>query len=87
MKSDNELKFKTITVSQNGQITIPADIQKIMGIKKGDKLILIQKGKMIIFEKPVEIVEKLEDDFKDIKEISEDSLKELWLRSDDVWNQ
>lgn len=59
-----------------------------MGIKKGDKLILIQKGKMIIFEKPVEIVEKLEDDFKDIKEISEDSLKELWLkRSDDVWNQ
>jgi hypothetical protein len=59
-----------------------------MGIEKGDKLILIQKGKMIIFEKPVEIVEKLEDDFKDIKEISEDSLKELWLkRSDDVWNQ
>lgn len=59
-----------------------------MGIKKGEKLILIQKGKMIIFEKPVEIVEKLEDDFKDIKEISEDSLKELWLkRSDDVWNQ
>jgi len=59
-----------------------------MGITKGDKLILIQKGKMIIFEKPVEIVEKLEDDFKDIKEISEDSLKELWLkRSDDVWNQ
>ena len=59
-----------------------------MGIKKGDKLILIQKGKMIIFEKPVEIVEKLEDDFKDVKEISEDSLKELWLkRSDDVWNQ
>ena len=59
-----------------------------MGIKKGDKLILIQKGKMIIFEKPVEIVEKLEDDFKDIKEISEDSLKELWLkRSDYVWNQ
>ena len=43
---------------------------------------------MIIFEKPVEIVEKLEDDFKDIKEISEDSLKELWLkRFDDVWNQ
>ena len=38
-----------------------------MGIKKGEKLILIQKGKMIKFEKPVEIVEKLEDDFKDIK--------------------
>jgi AbrB family looped-hinge helix DNA binding protein len=49
MNSDNELKFKTITVSYNGQITIPVDIQKIMGLTKGEKLILLQKGKMIIF--------------------------------------
>jgi bifunctional DNA-binding transcriptional regulator/antitoxin component of YhaV-PrlF toxin-antitoxin module len=59
-----------------------------MGIKKGDKLILIQKGNKIVLEKSEEIVEKLEDKFKDIKEISEYSLKKLWLnRSDDVWNQ
>jgi AbrB family looped-hinge helix DNA binding protein len=85
---DDELQFKTITVSQKGQIAIPADIQKIMGIKKGDKLLLIQKGKKIVLEKSDEIVEKLEDEFKDIKEISEHSLKKIWLnRSDDVWDQ
>ena len=59
-----------------------------MGIKKGDNLLLIQKGKKIVLEKSDEIVEKLEDEFKDIKEISEHSLEKLWLnRSDDVWNQ
>jgi AbrB family looped-hinge helix DNA binding protein len=85
---DNELQLKTITVSQKGQITIPTDIQKIMGIKKGDKLILIQKGNKIVLEKSDKIVEKLEDEFKDIKDISEHSLKKLWLnRSDDVWDQ
>ena len=86
--NDDELQFKTITVSQKGQIAIPADIQKIMGIKKGDKLLLIQKGNKIVLEKSGEIVEKLEDEFKDIKETFEHSLKKLWLnRSDDVWDQ
>lgn len=85
---ENELQFKTITVSQKGQIAIPADIQKIMGIKKGDKLLLIQKGKKIVLEIPDEIVDKLEDDFEDIKDLSERSLKKLWNnKSDDIWNQ
>jgi AbrB family looped-hinge helix DNA binding protein len=86
--NDDDLQFKTITVSQKGQIAIPADIQKIMGIKKGDKLLLIQKGNKIVLEKSDEIVKKLEDEFKDIKETFEYSLKKLWLnRPDDVWDQ
>ena len=85
---ENKLQFKTITVSQKGQIVIPADIQKIIGIKKGDKLLLIQKGKKIILEKPDEILEKLGDEFKDIKDLSEHSLKKLWSnKSDDIWNK
>lgn len=59
-----------------------------MGIKKGDKLLLIQKGNKIVLEKSDEIVKKLEDEFKDIKETFEHSLKKLWLnRPDDVWDQ
>jgi AbrB family looped-hinge helix DNA binding protein len=85
---ENELQFKTITVSQKGQIAIPTDIQKIMGIKKGDKLLLIQKGEKIVLEKPDEILEKLGNEFEDIKDLSERSLKKLWNnKSDDIWNQ
>ncbi len=85
---ENELQFTTVTVSQKGQIAIPADIQKITGIKKGDKLLLIQKGKKIVLEIPDEIIDKLEAEFEDIKDLSERSLKKLWNnKSDDIWNQ
>ncbi len=84
----NGLQFKTITVSQKGQIAIPADIQRITGIKKGDKLLLIRKGKKIMLEKSEVISKQLDKEFKDIEAISELSLKKLWLNKvDDVWDQ
>ena len=42
---ENELQIKMIKVSQKGQIAIPLDIRNIVGIKKGDKLMLTRRGK------------------------------------------
>lgn len=87
-EGDDDLQFKTIRVSQKGQIVIPAEIQRKMGIKKGDKLLLIRKGKKIVLEKPDAITKKLEDEFRDVQAASERSLKKLWLnKKDDVWDQ
>ncbi len=84
----HELQFKKIKVSQKGQIAIPADIQKRMGINKGDELLLISKGKKIILEKPDKIVTQLKDEFKDVEAFSELSLKKIWFnKKDDVWDQ
>jgi len=83
-----ELQFKTIRVSQKGQIAIPADIQRKIGIKKGDELLLIRKGKKILLEKRDKISKQLDYEFRDVQEISEISLKKLWLnKADDVWDQ
>ena len=83
-----ELQFKTIRVSQKGQIAIPAEIQRKIGIKKGDELLLIRKGKKIMLEKPEMITKQLDNEFKDIEAISESSLKKLWLnKADDVWDK
>jgi AbrB family looped-hinge helix DNA binding protein len=49
------LKLRSIKVSAKGQITLPSDIQKEIGIKKGDEIILIKKGQKIILEKPERI--------------------------------
>lgn len=82
----NELQFKTIKVSQKGQIAIPADVQRKLGIKKGDELLMIRKGSKIVLEKPEKVARKLNDEFKDVERISELSLKKLWLNKDDyVW--
>ncbi len=83
-----EVKFKTIRVSDKGQVAIPAEIQREMGIAKGDELLLIKKGEKIILEKPKKFVRVLQDEFEDIQEISESSLKKLWLnKRDEIWNR
>jgi len=82
---EHELQFKKIKASQKGQIAIPADIQRRMGIKKGDELLLISKGKKIVLEKPDRIVTQMKDEFKDMEAFSELSLKKIWFnKKDDV---
>lgn len=82
MKDD--YAFKTIKVSQKGQIAIPSDIQKITGIKKGDNLLLVLKGNKILLQKVNGIISQVTDDFKDIEAITEDSLKKFWKNEPDI---
>jgi len=82
-----QVKFKTIRISEKGQVAIPVEIQREMGIRKGDELLLIKKGEKIILEKPKKFARSLRDEFEDLQQISESSLKKLWLnKNDEVWN-
>lgn len=81
-------QIRTIRVSDKGQIAIPTDVRKKMGIKKGDNLVMLQKGDKIVLEKSDKIALKLDGEFKDIDEITEQSLKELWdNKYDNAWNR
>jgi AbrB family looped-hinge helix DNA binding protein len=82
------LTLKTVKVSDKGQISIPVEIQRDIGIKKGDELVLIKKGHSIVLEKPQRIVKNLEDDLADLQRLSEISLGQMWLRKrEDVWDR
>jgi AbrB family looped-hinge helix DNA binding protein len=84
----SHLTFKKVKVSDKGQISLPVEVQREAGIKKGDELLLIRKGQKIVLEKPRRIVEVLENEFADLQEISEVSLRRLWLRrKEDVWDR
>jgi AbrB family looped-hinge helix DNA binding protein len=84
----NALTFKKVRVSDKGQISIPADVQREIGIKKGDELLLIRKGRKIVLEKPDKVIELLEGEFADIQGFTEASLAEIWgKKREDVWNQ
>jgi AbrB family looped-hinge helix DNA binding protein len=89
MKSaHNKLRFKTIKVSAKGQITLPSDIQREIGIKKGDEILLIRKGKKILLEKQENVAKKMEDEMSDLVAFSESSLEKIWLnKKDEIWNQ
>ena len=84
----SELTFKKVKVSDKGQISIPVDVQREIGIKKGDELLLIRKGRKIVLEKPEKVLGILEDEFLDIQDIAEASMSKIWFRKEeDIWNR
>ena len=52
MAQQHEVGFKIIRISDKGQIAIPVDIRRELGLEKGDELLLIKKGEKIIQERP-----------------------------------
>ncbi len=80
--------LKTVSVSEKGQIAIPREIRALLGIKKGDRLVLTTKNKKLLIQKATNLTKQMEDDFDDLMGYSELSLKKLWLnKQDDVWNK
>ncbi|MCL5068060.1 MAG: AbrB/MazE/SpoVT family DNA-binding domain-containing protein [Thaumarchaeota archaeon] len=83
-----QMKFRTIRVSEKGQISIPAEIQRELGIEKGDELLLVRKGDKILLEKPTHLRRKLSEEFKDIELATEDSLRKISENErDNVWDK
>jgi AbrB family looped-hinge helix DNA binding protein len=88
MKENIKMAVKTVKVSDKGQIAIPQSIRERMGIQKGDELVLFQVDEKILLEKSARVSEKVEDDFKDMLEFSEQSLKSVWNNKQDrIWNR
>ena len=84
----NEMILKIVSVSEKGQIAIPREIRALLGIKKGDRLVLTTKNKKLLIQKATNLTKQMEDDFDDLIDYSELSLKKLWLnKQDDVWNK
>ena len=81
----SEMTLKTVNVSEKGQIAIPREIRVLLGIKKGDRLLLTAKNKKLLIQKATNLTKQMEDDLVDYSELS---LKKLWLnKKDDVWNK
>lgn len=89
MKTPHDwLEFRIIKAPANGKITLPSDIRKELGMKEGDKLLLIKKGKTIMLEKQENPIKKTKNELKALLLFSERSLKKLWLnKADEIWDQ
>ena len=73
---------------KKGQITIPREIQELLDIKKGDRLVLTAKNKRILIQKSTNIEKYMMDDFDDLLRYSELSLAKLWNnKKDNIWEK
>ena len=75
------METKIIKVTDKGQISIPVEIRKSIGINVGDELIAIREGKTLFLKK----IKK--DDFSDLLKHSEKVANKLWNnKEDEIWN-
>ncbi|HLD16020.1 MAG TPA: AbrB/MazE/SpoVT family DNA-binding domain-containing protein [Candidatus Nanoarchaeia archaeon] len=75
------METKIVKVTEKGQISIPISIRESTGIEKGDELLVIRSGKVILLEK----IKK--SDFKDLLKHSEKVAEKLWSsKEDDIWD-
>ena len=56
-------------VTSQGQITIPADIRKYLGVEGGDRIVLIkEKGKVIMANSTMLELKEVQDEFNGVAE-------------------
>lgn len=80
--------IKTIKVSDKGQIAIPQSVRQLLGINKGDDLVMFQLEGKILLEKANKTEKEIKEEFKDILHFSEQSLKQVWDNpEDEIWNK
>lgn len=86
--------IETIRVSSKGQIVIPEMVRKRFDIREGTKLILVQKGKKLVFEKEKDFLEELNRG-EHAKEkmgwlhLAEKSMKKVWdnPQDEEIWSR
>lgn len=87
-KLQEDIKFKTIKVSQKGQIAIPADIRKEVGIRKGDELLLVRRGDKLLIEKSSKVSGRFAHEFDYMLKHAEKVAKRLWEnKKDEIWDK
>lgn len=57
-------------ISANGQITVPAEIRRLLGLKSGDKILFFQKpnGEVVIHNASAQAIQKAQKAFEGIAE-------------------
>ena len=81
-KLQEDIKFKTIKVSQKGQISIPADI------RKGDELLLVRRGDKLLIEKSSKVSRRFANEFAYMLKHAEKVAKRLWEnKEDEIWDK
>lgn len=88
MAASDDLKFKTVKVSDKGQISIPSDIRKEMKIRKGEELLLVKKGDKLLVEKSSKVSKRFAGEFNYMLKHAEAAAQRLWNnKEDEIWDK
>lgn len=87
------MAIEVVNVSSRGQIVIPERIRKSLGIKKGSKLVAIEKNGTLMLTREGDMIKILEEAGKSEESgwlaLAEQSLSKIWNNKKDekAWSR
>ena len=83
----NNTKIRTVNVNKRGQIVIPDDIRKDLGIVGNTTVVLIERNGEFVIKKEAEILRAIDSEDMFWNELSKISLSNMWDEKDEVWDK
>ena len=80
-------KIRTVSVNERGQIVIPEDIRKDLGITKASTLVIIESQGEIVLKKEEDILEAVKGEDEFWKIMAMESMKKAWNKEDEIWDK
>ena len=81
------VEARTVKVSDKGQVAIPVEIRKAMGLRKGSELLLLYDAEKLLAIRADQAAEALLRVFDDLVRASAKVAGDLWgNEADEVWN-
>ena len=80
-------RIRTVSMNDRGQIVIPEDVRKGMGIASGSSLVLIEKDKEIVLRREKDVATSIGEEEKFWQIVSETGLKNAWSDEDKAWDK
>lgn len=86
MNRMNGKRIRTVNISARGQLVVPEDIRKDLGIKGETTLVLIEKSGEIVLRKESDILRAIEGEDLFWKRLSQEALERAWEKEDEIWD-
>ncbi|MBI2144465.1 AbrB/MazE/SpoVT family DNA-binding domain-containing protein [Candidatus Woesearchaeota archaeon] len=78
--------MRTVNVNDRGQLVIPEDIRKDLGIEGATTLVMIKKEGELLLKKESEVLGTLDDD-EFWRAVTFTTMKKAWTSEDKVWDR
>lgn len=82
--SNRTEKMRTVKVNDRGQLVIPEDMRRDLGIEGDSVLVLVERGDHIVLRREEDVLKELAGPWQTL---ARRALARAWDDEDDVWDQ
>ena len=85
--TDMKIRIRSVSMNSRGQIVIPEEFRKNLGLSHEEALILIEKNGEITMRKESSVAKNIDSEEGFWQRIAEESLENAWAKEDKKWEK